>query len=211
MRGMAVVLLASLVAGCSGGQLEHCGGAPRLVPTYTANNPTGPEHQEYTQNGTQFDAVCLPEAWHFMQDKWQAVREDRPSWPIVVVIDDGFYPSDDSTIRPEIHPGYPDGSRVHPQGTAWGDIPPRGGSYGHHGTEVLSLLASKTNNGFLISGVAGPWSNIPNGDRWGAYFLPVRFGAGLNGLPTTGLLSQIFSDVVLSLNQIFASLASAKT
>jgi serine protease len=165
---------------------------------------TGSTHDEYAENATQYDAVCLPEAWNFMKDRWQAVRQDRSPWPIVVVIDDGFYPSDDSTIRPEIRPGYPDGSGRLPRGTAWGDTPPSGmmSRYGHHGTAVLSLLASQANNGFLISGVAGPWSNISNGSKWGADFLPVRIGDG-SVLPQDVMqLVKVFSEVVFSLNQI---------
>ena len=38
---------------------------------------------DYLQNTTPFDAVFLPEAWYFMQDKWVS---DRPQgvgpWPL---------------------------------------------------------------------------------------------------------------------------------
>ena len=154
----------STAVATQGSALDHCGEAPRLVP------------DDYTANATQFDVICLPEAWHFMQDKWQSLQNDYPNWPYLVVIDDGFFFSDDGGPRPDIHPGYPDGSRIDPQGTARGDEPQSGqiGRYGYHGTAVLSLLTSDANNGLLIAGVSGPWSNTPRGREWGARFLPVR-------------------------------------
>ncbi len=205
-----VVSLALLCAGCEGmnGRLfgapvGNCGTAQRLVPDFTENNPGGPDYIEYAANGTQFDAICLPEAWRFMRDRWQGPAIDE-AWPTMVVIDDGFFPSDDSGIRPKIRPGYPDGSGTDPNGSAWGDDPPAGqvASYGHHGTAVLSLMSSRTNNGFLLSGACGPWLNKEGGNEWGARFLPVRIGRGFVPPPSPSLLVPIFDEVVFSLAQI---------
>lgn len=157
--------------------------APRLVPN------------DYQANQRQFDAVCLPETWHFMKDKWQSITR----FPWVVVIDDGFFPTWDYSARYEIFPGYPDGSGKHPQGSAWGDQPPSGTvvSYGFHGTAVMSLLGSKANNNGFVSGIAGSWENIENGVKWGPYYYPVRIGNGGILSTSPGLLVDIFREHVL--------------
>jgi subtilisin family serine protease len=128
---------------------------PRLVPN------------DYSYNAEQFDAVKMPEAWHLMQGKWVA----NATFPWVVVIDDGYFPSGDLGIRIDAFPGFPDG-------TAWGDIPPEGNApgYGFHGTAVLSLLASDANNGKGIAGLAGRWEELENGQMAGPLFYPVRIG-----------------------------------
>lgn len=204
--GLAGALI--VLTGCGGlgdgdTGLASCDEALRLVPTFVYPNST---YDEYSTNRAQYDAICLPEAWHFMRDKWQGPHRGGGVWPIVVVIDDGFFPSDDSGIRPEIRPGYPDGSGLHPAGSAWGHLPPpdQAAGYGHHGTTVLSLMASRVNNGFLLAGACGQWSNMDmeNGDRWGVQFLPVRIGRGVAPPPSPSLLDPIFTEVVFSLNQI---------
>ena len=72
-----VVLLGAIAAACSGdlgddsaGAPSWCDGAPRLTPTLVQHNPSGPDYQEYAANGLQMDAICLPEAWDFMQERW---------------------------------------------------------------------------------------------------------------------------------------------
>lgn len=74
--------------------------------------------------------------------RWQAVTVGGPRWPSMVVIDDGFFSSQDSGIRPWLFRGFPDGSGVPPIGTADGDSAHNPPDYGLHGTRVLSLLAS---------------------------------------------------------------------
>jgi subtilisin family serine protease len=154
---------------------------------------------DYESNAVQFDVVRFPEAWAYMEGRWQW---DRPNisraWPEIVVIDDGFFATDDSTVRPEIRPGYPDGTGDYPNGSAWGDLPPSGrvASYGHHGTAVLSLLASRSDNSLLIAGVCGPLDG-EDGTRQRAGFLPVRIGRGITPPPTPAILEEIFREIVL--------------
>ena len=190
---LALCLLAARGAGWSQ-EHEHCGSGERLVPTFDGKGY--PRYNDYDPNATQFDAVCLPEAWEFMTSRWQGPQVGIGSWPYLVVIDDGFFTNQDSPVRPEIHPGYPDGTGLPPDGTAWGD-PNTPALYGYHGTAVLSLLSSTANNAFLISGICGDWDNVSGGQSWGARFLPVRLGKGLLAFPSPSLLTQIFKDVVL--------------
>ncbi len=183
---LALFLLAT--SGSAWSQTAHCGSGSRLVPN------------DYNPNSTQFNSVCLPEAWSFMKTRWQQVLQPGlGAWPYLVVIDDGFFTNNDSPVRPEIHRGYPDGTGQHPGGSAWGDNPPPNqvAAYGYHGTAVLSLLSSTANNSFLISGVCGRWDNITGGQRWGARSIPIRVGRGLLAPPTPSLLVQIFQNDVL--------------
>lgn len=197
---LAALLALSLGTAPAGWGQEngHCGSGERLVPTFEG---TGyPRYNDYDPNSLQFDAVCLPEAWEFMTTRWQGLRPGIGSWPYLVVVDDGFFTSQDSPVRPEIHPGYPDGSGQPPNGTAWGDA----GSpalYGYHGTAVLSLLSSTANNASLISGICGGWDNIASGQSWGARFVPVRIGRGFLAPPTPSLLVDIFKEVVFPFPQ----------
>jgi subtilisin family serine protease len=189
---LGLCLLATAGAGWSQ-ESKHCGSGERLVPTYTS---TYPRFNDYDPNASQYNAVCLPEAWEFMSTRWQGLRPGIGGWPFLVVIDDGFFTNQDSPVRPEIHPGYPDGSWRHPNGSAWGDTASNPATFGHHGTAVLSLLSSTANNAFLIAGVCGHWDNIPGGMDWGVRALPVRIGRGLLALPTSSLLTRIFNEVV---------------
>jgi subtilisin family serine protease len=184
----AFALIAALTATPASAQdggtgAKHCRSYPRLVP------------HDYAPNAEQFDAVCLPEAWHFMQDRWQALSYGGPRWPSLVVIDDGFFSSHDSALRPWLFRGYPDGSGVQPNGTADGDFTFNPPAYGLHGTRVLSLLASDVGNGW-IAGVVGPWKSPPGTSAWGAGFVLARSGNLINP-STPALLEQIFRDVVL--------------
>jgi subtilisin family serine protease len=190
---LALGLLATGGAGWSQ-EIKHCGYGKRLVPTYRGSYSG---LNDYDPNAPQFNAVCLPEAWEFMTGRWQGLRSGIGHWPFLVVIDDGFFTNQDSPVRPEIHPGYPDGSSQFPQGTAWGDTASSPALYGYHGTAVLSLLSSTANNAYLIAGICGKWDNLADGGLWGARFLPVRIGRGIVAPPTPSLLAQIFNQAVL--------------
>ncbi|MCP3919571.1 MAG: S8/S53 family peptidase [bacterium] len=163
-------------------ELVGCPHAPGLWPN------------DYAPNRTQFDAVCLPYAWWFMQSRWQTVQGYHTNWPTVAVIDNDFFPSDDSSVRPELHPGFPDGS-------AWGHIPPSGqaAAFGHHGTTVLSLLASRAGNMQLMAGIAGSWVGVANGSRFGARYLPIRIGNHLGAPPS--LLAEALDAAVYPLGE----------
>lgn len=163
---------------------KQCRGYLRLVPS------------DYVRNAEQFDAVCLPEAWYFMQNRWQALTHGGPRWPGLVVIDDGFFSSHDSGLRPWLFRGYPDGSGAPPLGTADGDSAQNPPAYGLHGTRVFSLLASDVGNGW-IAGVVGPWRGIANGTLWGAGFVVARSGRGFPTSSSAGLVEDIFRGVVL--------------
>src|SRR5262245_7092337 len=112
---VVITALTGAAASAQEGGAKACGGYPRLVPS------------DYARNAEQFDAVCLPEAWRFMQQtapnpsKWQAINVGAPRWPSMVVIDDGFFSTHDSGVRPWLFRGFPDGSGVQPIGTADGD------------------------------------------------------------------------------------------
>src|SRR5713226_9165851 len=109
---LAWLLVLSTLHACNSGGPggpPQCKQSPRLVPSNT---------REYQPNAQQFDTICLPEAWYFLKDKWQGLRPNISTWPTMVVIDDGFFATDDSGVRPEINPGYPDGTGIHPQGSA---------------------------------------------------------------------------------------------
>lgn len=179
-------VLASLTgapASAQEGGVKQCRSYPRLVPS------------DYARNAEQFDAVCLPEAWYFMQDRWQALSYGGPRWPGLVVIDDGFFSSQDSGLRPWLFRGYPDGSGAQPNGTADGDFAFNPPLFGLHGTRVLSLLASDVGNGW-IAGVVGPWKSAPGSSAWGAGFVLARSGNAL--FPSTPTrLEEIFRGVVL--------------
>lgn len=181
---LALGLLATGGAGWSQ-EIKHCGKGERIVPN------------DYNPNGPQYDAVCLPEAWEFMTGRWQGLVPNVGHWPYLAVIDDGFFTNQDSPVRPEIHPGYPDGTSQFPQGTAWGDTTSSPALYGYHGTAVLSLLSSTANNAYLLAGIVGKWDNTANGGLWGARFLPIRFGRSILAPPTPSLLAQILNQAVL--------------
>lgn len=163
--------LFALPARAQGGA-AHCGQHPRLVPT-----------ADYSRNAEQFDAICMPEAWQFMRTRWQGITYGSP-WPTLTVIDDGFFTTKDSAYRPWLFPG-PGGS------TADGDpgLPP---VYGLHGTSVLSLLASRVNNGW-IAGAVGPWTGVAN---HGTSFFLIRDRTSATP-PTAGTIAQLLGQYVI--------------
>ncbi|MEM1177374.1 MAG: S8/S53 family peptidase [Acidobacteriota bacterium] len=172
----------------------------RLFPTF--NGPANSPNAEYLANGEPFDAICLPEAWAFMKDKWQAASLGIPNWPFAVVIDDGFFEFEDSGLRPWNYPGYPDGSLSFPYGTALGGASVAGKAYGHHGTAVFSLLASRGNNGKYLVGAAAPWDQIPDGRFFGPTYIPVRIGfAGPFGDDIPELI-RAFEEVVFAYHEV---------
>src|SRR5215207_4103258 len=180
---MGLAALAGAAASAQEGA-KQCRSYPRLVPS------------DYARNAEQFDAVCLPEAWHFMQNRWQALSMGGPRWPGLVVIDDGFFSSQDSGLRPWLFRGYPDGSGAQPGGTADGDFTSNPPKFGLHGTRVFSLLGSNVGNGW-IAGVVGPWQGMANGSLWGAGFVVARSGRGFPTASSPGLVEEVFRGVVL--------------
>ncbi len=164
------LVLSTLSAGAQGA--PQCGQYPRMVPNY-----------DYPPNASQFDSICLPEAWEFMRARWQGISLGAP-WPTVVVIDDGFFTTKDSSLRPSLFPG-PGGS------TAAGDTAPLP-AYGIHGTSVLSLLASRLGNGYIEGGV-GPIAGFAN---LGADFFLIRDRTTAQG-PTPGLIAQFLGQYVM--------------
>lgn len=101
-------------------------------------------------NDAQSDAVKLPEAWYFMQDKWVSERAQcGRRWPMVVVIDDGFLDVDEFA-RPLIFgPAY--GDRGADKGVLIGTSLADGNHRdvncrGYHGTAVAMLLGGISNN-----------------------------------------------------------------
>jgi subtilisin family serine protease len=138
---------------------------------------------DYAPNAEQFDAICLPEAWQFMSTRWQGITFGSP-WPTLTVIDDGFFATKDSAYRPWLFPG--PGS-----GTADGD-PGQPPLYGLHGTSVLSLLASRVNNGW-IAGAVGPWTGVANHGT--SFFLVRDRNATTPPLPET--VAQILGQYVI--------------
>jgi subtilisin family serine protease len=140
---------------------------------------------DYDNNKIQFDSVYLPEAWHYMKDKWQRPSE---TWPYVIVIDDGFFKSPDIPVRPADSKGFP-------SGTAEGapPIPGRVRDYGYHGTLVISLLGADANNKLNIAGVCGTW--IDQRERkWGALPIPIRIGEGSRLPPNSSMLADAIEE-----------------
>ena len=178
---------------------RDCGQGERLLPFYQSSHWF--PNKEYPPNAEPFDAICMPETWAFMQHRWQALTSGIGNWPYAVIIDDGFFHFGDSGIRPDLHIGFPDGSLNYPHGTALGGTSIFGVPYGHHGTRVLSLMASEGNNQKMMVGVAAPWDNISNGSKWGPRYVPVRIGKGGGFGNELDYLVQAFDEVVFQFHE----------
>ena len=158
---------------------------PRLVP------------DDYPPNAAQLDSVQLPEAWAFMEAKWQTAQGPG-GWPFVVVIDEGFRDPDDFGRRMDTGPAYGGAGTV--VGTSAADtnaLTPD--CRGFHGTSVALVLGAISNNQrkpipcvgcerwYNVAGAAGPWWTDPSDFSRshlarGIEMLPVRIAGGAFGL-----------------------------
>lgn len=165
-RFLALIALAAVAAGSD---LPPCEGG-RLVPS------------DYGANAVSFDVVRLPEAWCYMKDKWYAWDRYGDRWPMIAVVDDGFFPVDDLGYNGHIKgdPTY-DGNGAYHQSALGDEQAPV--CQGYHGTAVATLLLGITNNGksgdVNIASASGCWQ-VSGKDVVGSDFLPIRVTGGYN-------------------------------